>query len=93
MVLEEIVISKALILSDNEERTVQLILIPNGTSAYDFKIYSGNSNEEIKEMEKEKRISQDDEHRGYEEIQKTTDDFIKKIEELVQHKNNEIMEG
>ena len=52
-----------------------------------------DSNEEIKELEKEKKISQDDEHRGYEEIQKITDDFIKKIEELVIHKNNEIMEG
>lgn len=52
-----------------------------------------DSNDEIKKMEKEKTISQDEEHRGYEDIQKVTDDFIKKIEEFVEHKNKEIMEG
>ncbi len=52
-----------------------------------------DSNEEIKELEREKKISQDEEHRDYEEVQKITDDFIKKIDELVKHKNNEIMEG
>lgn len=52
-----------------------------------------DSNDEIKGLEKEKHISQDEEHRGYEDVQKVTDDFIKKIEELVDHKTKEIMEG
>ena len=42
-------------------------------------------------MKKDKEISEDDFHRGQEEIQKITDDFIKKVDELLHKKEEEIM--
>lgn len=46
--------------------------------------------EEVKLKEKEKIISQDDQKKQILEIQKITDEFIKKIDEIVQVKKNEI---
>lgn len=48
-------------------------------------------NDDIKKMEKDKEISQDDMHRGLDEIQKITDAQVKKIDEMVTEKENEIM--
>ena len=39
-----------------------------------------DSNEELKKLLKDKKISEDDERRGLEEIQKLTDDFMEKLE-------------
>jgi ribosome recycling factor len=47
---------------------------------------------DIKELTKEKEISQDDEKRGSEKIQQLTDRFVKKIDEVVTEKENEVME-
>jgi len=49
-------------------------------------------NEEIKKLEKEKHISEDDTKKSLEEVQKLTDSFIKKIDEILEHKEKEIME-
>ncbi len=51
-----------------------------------------DGNEEVKVLEKEKKISQDEEHRGYDEIQKITDTFVGKIDDLVKSKSKELME-
>jgi len=48
--------------------------------------------DEIKKMEKEKQISEDDMKRQSDEVQKLTDNYIKKIDEHVKNKNLEIME-
>ncbi len=48
-------------------------------------------NEEIKKSEKEKNISEDDAKRLQSEIQKITDSFINKIDELIKNKEKEIM--
>jgi ribosome recycling factor len=50
------------------------------------------SNDDIKEFEKEKMISEDEAERGQEEVQKLTDKFIADIEELGKHKEKEILE-
>jgi ribosome recycling factor len=47
---------------------------------------------DMKELKKEGEISEDDEHRGEEEAQKLTDGHIEKINELVHHKEQEILE-
>jgi ribosome recycling factor len=47
---------------------------------------------EMREYEKEKLISEDDLKRGEEELQKSTDAFIEKIDEAVKKKEKEIME-
>jgi ribosome recycling factor len=51
-----------------------------------------DSNEELKKLLKDKKIAEDDERRGLEEIQKLTDDFTEKLESLAKSKEREIME-
>lgn len=51
-----------------------------------------DANEMIKDLKKEKEISEDEQFKGQEEVQKITDDFIKKIEELSAAKEKEILE-
>ena len=51
-----------------------------------------DSNEELKKLLKDKKISEDDERRGLEEVQKLTDDFTEKLESLAKTKEKEIME-
>ncbi|HSB52142.1 MAG TPA: ribosome recycling factor [Dissulfurispiraceae bacterium] len=48
--------------------------------------------EETKRIEKEKHISEDEVKRFQDEVQKLTDSFITKVEEVLQHKEREIME-
>ncbi|MBI5420308.1 MAG: ribosome recycling factor [Deltaproteobacteria bacterium] len=48
--------------------------------------------ERIKEKEKKKEISEDEMKRGQERIQKETDAFIRKIDEILKVKEQEIME-
>lgn len=48
--------------------------------------------EDLKKSEKEQHLSEDDVKRFQEEIQKLTDSFIHKVEEVLQHKEKEIME-
>jgi ribosome recycling factor len=47
---------------------------------------------DIKEMLKEKLVSQDDERRGEVEVQKLTDKHIAEIEALLQAKEKEVMQ-
>ncbi len=51
-----------------------------------------DTNEEIKKAEKEKHLSEDDVKRLQEEIQKVTDSYISKVENILEHKEKEIME-
>ncbi|HEB76477.1 MAG TPA: ribosome recycling factor [Nitrospirae bacterium] len=50
------------------------------------------TNEELKRLEKDEHVSEDDIKRGLEEIQKLTDAYIKAVDEVLQHKEKEIME-
>ena len=78
-----------------EERRKQLVKIVK-KRAEESKIAVRNirrdGNEELKKLEKEEHISEDDVKKEHDEIQKITDSFIKKIDELLAHKENEIME-
>jgi len=49
-------------------------------------------NEELKKAEKDKLISEDDMHKGIEEIQEITDKFIKEIDKRIEEKSKEILE-
>jgi ribosome recycling factor len=51
-----------------------------------------DGNEALKKLEKDKKISEDDLHRGLEEVQKLTDDHIKHIGDILAAKEKEIME-
>jgi ribosome recycling factor len=51
-----------------------------------------DSNEEFKRLLKDKKMSEDDEKRALEEIQKVTDEYIGKLEALAKSKEKEILE-
>jgi len=51
-----------------------------------------DGNDFIKELEKEKEISEDDFKKGQEEVQKITDSYIAKVDDILTHKEKEIME-
>jgi ribosome recycling factor len=46
----------------------------------------------MKRNEKEEHVSEDETKKSIEEIQKITDSYIKKVDETVTHKEEEIME-
>lgn len=50
------------------------------------------ANENLKKLEKDKEISEDELKRGEKEIQDLTDGFVKKIDEIVSIKEKEVME-
>ena len=51
-----------------------------------------DGNDKLKKLEKDHGISQDDEKRAMEEIQKLTDKYIDEINSILKHKEKEIME-
>jgi ribosome recycling factor len=51
-----------------------------------------HSNDDLKEFEKEKMISEDESEQGQEEVQKLTDRFIADIDALGARKEKEILE-
>jgi ribosome recycling factor len=50
-----------------------------------------DANQELKELVKEKLISEDDEHRGQEIVQKLTDQFVKEVDEILEEKEQDLM--
>ena len=52
-----------------------------------------DANEELKHLMKDKKISEDDERRGLETIQKLTDEFVKMLDEQGKTKESEILGG
>ena len=49
------------------------------------------ANDKLKAMAKAKKISEDEERRGHDQSQKTTDRFIAKVDELLKKKEQEIL--
>ena len=78
-----------------EERRKQLVKVVK-KRAEESKIGVRNirrdANEELKKLEKAEHISEDEVKKEHDEIQRITDSFIKKVDELLLHKENEIME-
>jgi ribosome recycling factor len=50
-----------------------------------------DQNENVKKLEKDKLISEDDSKKFQQEVQKTTDDYVKKIDDLITVKEKEVM--
>ena len=78
-----------------EERRVQLTKVV-GQAAEHGKTAVRNvrrdANDHIKKLQTDKDISEDDEHRAYKQVQDLTDDYCKRIDELAERKNHEILE-
>lgn len=50
-----------------------------------------DANEKLKKSEKSSDISEDEMHTGQDKVQELTDEYIKKIDEMLEHKEIEIM--
>jgi ribosome recycling factor len=78
-----------------EERRKDLVKVIK-RMAEDTKVAVRNirrdSNDRIKKLEKEHSISEDDMHHKQEDVQRITDTFIGKVDEIVTVKEKEIME-
>ena len=79
----------------NEERRRELVKVMH-KHGEDCKVGVRNArrdgNDELKTLKKGSDITEDDERRGHDAMQKLTDDYIKKIEEAMAHKEKDIME-
>jgi len=51
-----------------------------------------DANENVKKLVKDKTISEDDDRRAHEDIQKLTDASIQKLDQAVKSKEKEVME-
>jgi ribosome recycling factor len=49
------------------------------------------ANDKLKAMARDKKVSEDEERRGHDQIQKTTDKYIAKVDELLKKKEQEIL--
>ena len=78
----------------SEERRKQLAK-DVGKLAEDARVAIRNirhdANKKLKTMEKDKKISEDDGRRGQDQIQKITDKFIQRVDELLKKKEQEIL--
>ncbi len=78
-----------------EERRVELVKQTKRLGE-EIKVSLRNSrreaNENLKKAEKESKIPEDDSHRAQENIQELTDEYIKKVDEILKVKEQEIME-
>ena len=50
-----------------------------------------DANDEIKKIEKEKTLSEDEIKKGYDEVQKITDNYITKVDQIVKDKEAELL--
>ena len=57
-----------------------------------LRIMRRESKDEIEELEEKKEITEDDKYWGYDKLQEVTDEYNKKIEELAQAKEKDILE-
>lgn len=78
-----------------EERRKELVRVVRN-KAEDQRVAIRNirrdANEDLKEMENSGDISEDNYHRGLENVQEMTNNYIEKIDELLEEKEAEIME-
>ena len=77
-----------------EERRKQLAKTV-GKFAEDARVAIRNvrreANDRLKAMARDKKVSQDEERRGHDAIQKTTDKFVAKVDEFVKKKEQEVL--
>jgi ribosome recycling factor len=78
-----------------EERRKELVKVVKRIGE-DFKVQVRNhrrdANDMLKDLKKEKEITEDDMHKGQDRVQKTTDQLIADVEKIVGEKEKEIME-
>jgi ribosome recycling factor len=79
----------------NEERRKELVKKLHGI-AEDHRVALRNirrdSNEHIKKLSKDKKINEDEDRRGHDEMQKVTDSYIQKLDQAAKSKEKDILE-
>jgi ribosome recycling factor len=79
----------------SEERRKELAKVAR-KMAEDAKISVRNhrrdANDTLKDLKKEKEVSEDELHKALDQVQKTTDDFIEEIDKVTADKEKEIVE-
>ncbi|MCC8364755.1 MULTISPECIES: ribosome recycling factor [Xenorhabdus] len=78
-----------------EERRKDLIKVVRGDAEQgrvSIRNIRRDANDKVKALLKDKEISEDEERRSQDDIQKLTDTFIKKIDEALANKETELME-
>ncbi|MBC8948178.1 MULTISPECIES: ribosome recycling factor [Xenorhabdus] len=78
-----------------EERRKDLIKVVRGEAEQgrvSIRNIRRDANDKVKALLKDKEISEDEERRSQDEIQKLTDSFIKKIDEALANKETELMD-
>jgi len=79
----------------SEERRKEIVKIAH-RKGEDSKVVIRNirrdSNDELKKLEKEKLITKDEHKQAHDDIQKLTDKHVRRVEEILAHKEEEIME-
>ncbi|AYA42157.1 ribosome recycling factor [Xenorhabdus nematophila] len=78
-----------------EERRKDLIKVVRGEAEQgrvSIRNIRRDANDKVKALLKEKEISEDEERRSQDEIQKLTDSFIKKVDEALANKETELMD-
>ena len=79
----------------NEERRKELVKKLHGV-AEDHRVAIRNirrdSNEHVKKLSKDKKITEDDDRRAHDEMQKLTDGYMLKLDQAAETKEKEILE-
>ncbi len=77
-----------------EERRADMVRVVRGeaeTARVAMRNIRRDANHHLKELLKEKEISQDDDRRAEENIQKLTDQYVKQVDELLARKEKDLM--
>ena len=77
-----------------EERRKDLVKVVRGeaeNSRVAIRNVRRDANSSLKTLQKDKDISEDDERRGQDQIQKVTDQFIKTVDEVLAEKEKDLM--
>lgn len=80
-------------LTEERRRDLTKIVRSNGESAkVAVRNVRRDANDGLKKLVKDKEISEDDEHRGQDEVQKMTDKAVAEVDTLLQAKEADLME-
>ncbi len=70
---------------------VKLVTVEGEDAKIAIRNVRRDANEGLKKLLKDKTVSEDDERRAQDEVQKLTDKFVAEIDKLVQEKEKEVM--
>lgn len=85
-------IALPILTEERRKELVKLLKKIGETAKINIRNIRREANEEAKRLQKESKISEDELKNRYEEIQMLTDQYIKKVDEIIKKKEKEILE-